>query len=799
MDRVTERAVEAAADAPDAEELLRAQLAERDRALERAYAELRVRDQTVSALRAQLRGHEARWAALENSIGWPLLQRLQRLRARVSPPGSSRDQIVEALVYAVRRHDRRAFSASYRRIRRELSAQGGAMWGQVRLQAVGAPVLSEMQVDPVMERDPLAPHTASADIIVCVHNALEDVRRCLVSVLRHTTHPYRLILVDDGSAAPTRDYLHAFAAEHGAMLLRNETAVGYTRAANQGLRQVEADYALLLNSDTVVTEGWLDRLLACGEAENTTGIVGPLSNTASWQSIPEIEEDGDWAPNPLPAGMTVDDMARLVAASSARLFPPMPLLNGFCLLLKRGVIETAGVFDEAGFPEAYGEENDLVLRARAAGWTGRLADDAYVYHAQSRSYSSDRRRQLAAEAAETLARKHGRAVIQEGVAYCAGDRVLQGIRARSGVMVARQALLDEGRRRFAGRRVLFVLPVPAPGGGANVVLTEARALVQMGIEVTLFNLEDHRVSFSAGYPALELPVIYGAPDDLPRLAAGYDAVVATSNFSVEWLQPVSAQDRPPVLGYYVQDYEPYMYEEGSPGRDTAFRSYTLLPGMVRFTKTRWNRDEVLAHTGAECRVVGVSLDVDLFRPRPRSESEGADRPVRIVAMVRSSSPYRSPELTVRVLQHAAQEYGSRVEVVTFGGPITQWEAGGLTADARWQLAGVLSMRQVAGLLNTADIFVDFSTHQAMGLTALEAMACGAAVVVPVRGGTGEFARDGENALAVDTMSEAACEGALRRLIEDRALRARLQAAALQDVVAFYPERAAFNIAGALFG
>jgi glycosyltransferase involved in cell wall biosynthesis len=71
--------------------------------------------------------------------------------------------------------------------------------------------------------------------------------------------------------------------------------------------------------------------------------------------------------------------------------------------------------------------------------------------------------------------------------------------------------------------------------------------------------------------------------------------------------------------------------------------------------------------------------------------------------------------------------------------------------------------------------------------------------VPVRGGTGEFARDGENALAVDTMSEAACEGALRRLIEDRALRARLQAAALQDVVAFYPERAAFNIAGALFG
>jgi hypothetical protein len=39
------------------------------------------------------------------------------------------------------------------------------------------------------------------------------------------------------------------------------------------------------------------------------------------------------------------------------------------------------------------------------------------------------------------------------------------------------------------------------------------------------------------------------------------------------------------------------------------------------------------------------------------------------------------------------------------------------------LAGVLNQKQISNLLNQVDIFVDFSTYQAMGLTGLEAMSC----------------------------------------------------------------------------
>ncbi len=146
-----------------------------------------------------------------------------------------------------------------------------------------------------------------------------------------------MLLVDDGSDAATKVYLEQLAEDKSVTLLRNEQARGYTRAANLGLKHSTEDFVVLLNSDTIVTDGWLDRLIACADSDEKIGLVGPLSNTASWQSIPEVETSGDWAENTLPEGVSVEDMAAYVAQYSGRLYPPMPFLNGFCLLVKRRV------------------------------------------------------------------------------------------------------------------------------------------------------------------------------------------------------------------------------------------------------------------------------------------------------------------------------------------------------------------------------------------------------------------------------------------------------------------------------
>ncbi len=731
---------------------------------ERALAE---KEREAQALKAQIQDWEARWAHIEASLGGMLLRRLQNLRARLAPPGSSRDVLLEAL-------------------RRSVARGRDASLGQV------------IRVDAISPRAPVQTHQSTVEIVVCAHNALADVQRCLESVVRHTTQPYALILVDDGSDPPTRDYLAEFAKAHAAVLLRNERPGGYTRAANQGLRRAAADYVVLLNSDTVATPEWLDRLIACAESDPRIGLVGPLSNTASWQSIPDIVLQGDWATNPLPDGMTIEAMGALVARFSARLYPALPFLNGFCLLIRRQVVKDIGYFDEENFGAGYGEENDYGLRARQAGWALALADDAYVYHAQGRSYSDERRRRLTQQANTTLLRKYGERIVHEGVAICRDGRVMEGIRAHSRVVFEQQAWIEKGRAAFAGRRVLFLLPVRSAGGGGSVVVMKARLMRQMGVRVDIFNLTANREEFERGFPTLDIPVIYGEVDDVPTVAARYDAVVATFNASVAWLSPTLSQSPHLVRGYFIQDFEPYFYPPHSEGFKSALASYALIPDMARFATTEWIRQEIIRHTGVDCDLVGPAFDANLFRPRPRAGPEWPDRPLRIAAMIRPESHYRAPQLTMEVLRRTAKKYGARVEIRLFGTDPDNPGFAGLPRDFAWQLAGRLGQPQMAQFLNEVDIFVDFSSHQALGITAQEAMACGVDVVVPARGGVDSYARQGENCLVVDTSSRSACEKALQRLIEDDALRARLQKNAIFDACAFYPEKPAFNILDALF-
>jgi len=720
---------------------------------------------------ARLRDWETQWADLEQTIGWKLLQKLQYLRFRLAPPSSQREQWLET---------------AFRKLQKQKKPPPPVVLDQT------------IKVDEIQLRDPVQPHGAMVDIIICVHNALSDVQRCLESVVRYTTSFYSLILVDDGSEPQTRDFLSEFADKQKAILLRNETPRGYTRAANQGLRYSSADYVVLLNSDTIVTPEWLDRLVACAESNPRIGIVGPLSNTASWQSIPEIESQGDWAANPLPEGMTIEHMGQLVAKYSARLYPSMPFLNGFCLLIRRQVIREVGYFDEENFGPGYGEEDDYALRARQTGWLLALADDAYVYHAQSRSYSSESRKHLTKQAGMRLAEKHGQQIISEGVSFGKQNRVLEGLRARSRVVFARQEWIKKGQVKFAGKRVLFVLPISKPGGGGNVIIGEATAMREMQVDVRIFNLVIHRDGFERAYPTLEIPVVYGHKEDLATLAGEYDAIIATHNASVEWLAPVTPQNGRPVRGYYVQGFEPYMYPANTRSFQRALASYTIFPDLVRFTKTEWTQQEVKKLTGADCMRVGVSLNIDLFRPRLRSGPQWPEGPLRIAAMIRPDAPYREPQRTMEILRQASCSYGSAVEIMLFGTSANDSGFTALPIDFPWRLAGVLSQQQVARFLNDVDIFVDFSSHQAMGLTALESMACGAAVIVPQRGGAVSFARHKENSLVIDTSSTRSCRRALRRLIEDHNLRSRLQRRTLVDVVSFFPERPAFNILHVLF-
>ncbi|HEX6864292.1 MAG TPA: glycosyltransferase, partial [Thermoanaerobaculia bacterium] len=146
---------------------------------------------------------------------------------------------------------------------------------------------------------------------------------------------------------------------------------------------------ILLNSDTQVTAGWVDKLREAAYSAPEIGTVTPFSNSATICSLPRFLET-----NALPAGWDVDRFGRLVEERSLRARPRLPTGVGVCLYIKRKVLDGIGLLDEKTFGEGYGEESELCMRALKAGYAHVLDDATFIFHEGQRSFGARRGRRV---------------------------------------------------------------------------------------------------------------------------------------------------------------------------------------------------------------------------------------------------------------------------------------------------------------------------------------------------------------------------------------------------------------------
>jgi GT2 family glycosyltransferase/glycosyltransferase involved in cell wall biosynthesis len=624
----------------------------------------------------------------------------------------------------------------------------------------------------------------TVDIVICVHNALDDLKNCLKSVLDKTVRPYTLYIVNDGSDKETTDYLREFSADiENCKLLENPVVQGYTKAANRGLRASTADYVVLLNSDTIVTQRWLQRLIGCGESNPGIGIIGPVSNAASYQSAPErFSAAGGWAVNELPEGYSVDDMAEAVATLGEAAYPRVEFVNGFCFVVKRTVVEKIGYLDEENFPRGYGEENDYCIRARSAGFELAIADTAYVWHAKSSSYTPEGREALAKAGGTILKAKHGEERIN---AETNALRTNPSLTALRDGLKQYLALSQAAHRRRSGPplRVLFLLMLKGNAGGVHSIVQEAQGMWQLGVYAQVAIRYEHREFYRKNYPNTAREIFCHVRDEAEFIdrARNFDVVVATHFTTVQILKAIYEASPHFLPAYYVQDYEPWIVPEDHPEWKEAMGSYRLVPGMLIFAKTNWIRATVKAYQGVEVAKVLPSLDHSVYRNHGLRQGDG---PVRVAAMVRPRTPRRAAAATMRLLKAVEQEFNDGIEAIVFGCDPNDKKFKELDRDFKFEHHGLLTREGVAETLATIDIFIDMSTYQAFGRTALEAMACGAAVVAPEGCGPDEYGRDGENIRLVDTKDFDAVFSATCELIKDKEFRERIAAAAIETAAEF---------------
>ncbi|MBI3817368.1 MAG: glycosyltransferase [Planctomycetes bacterium] len=240
-----------------------------------------------------------------------------------------------------------------------------------------------------------------ATIVIVTFNSAATIDRCLDSVARHTPEPREIVVVDNAS----KDDTAARVRKRGVELIINDTNRGFTAACNQGIAATrgarpDEGFVILLNPDSAVTDGWLQKLIK--PLRGDVGATGPVSNYVA--ALQKYELYIPKSTPPRNAG--IDDLAKLLADAHGDATVPTKLLIGFCLAMRRDLIEKHGALDEDLF--LGNDDLEYSLRLRRLGYKLLVVPGCFVYHEGQKSFQSlavsDRER-LVQESTDALYRK----------------------------------------------------------------------------------------------------------------------------------------------------------------------------------------------------------------------------------------------------------------------------------------------------------------------------------------------------------------------------------------------------------
>jgi len=241
------------------------------------------------------------------------------------------------------------------------------------------------------------------DVIVPVYNGYEHLERLFASLERHTTAPYRLIVVEDASSDErVRPYLkERLKAFPDAILIEHDRNHGFVKSVNEAVAMGEGHF-VILNSDTEVPPFWLERLMRPIFDDESVASTTPFTNAGTIASFPKFLED-----NEIFEGMDVAELDEVFREIDPRRFyTEIPTGVGFCMGVNRKAVRELGFFDEELFEKGYGEENDWCQRAIAAGYRNLLVPNLFVYHKHGGSFTPQEKRRLMERNAAKLLKRH---------------------------------------------------------------------------------------------------------------------------------------------------------------------------------------------------------------------------------------------------------------------------------------------------------------------------------------------------------------------------------------------------------
>ncbi len=261
------------------------------------------------------------------------------------------------------------------------------------VQQAMAELIAKRRHGPALIRERLEKRQEAAaqprrlNIVIPIYKGVDITQACIESVLKTRT-PERdaIILVNDRSPDPgMAPMLQGFTSEPNLYLLENLTNLGFVSSVNRAMAFCRVGDVVMLNSDTCVFPGAWDEMARLLQSHPDIGTITALSNNATIFSYPHANlvtgkalKDASW-----------EELAASALTENAGKIVDVPTGHGFCMLVRREVLDRVGHLDTR-FGRGYGEENDLCQRAADLGWRNVAACAVLVEHRESVSFEGDK-------------------------------------------------------------------------------------------------------------------------------------------------------------------------------------------------------------------------------------------------------------------------------------------------------------------------------------------------------------------------------------------------------------------------
>ena len=230
-------------------------------------------------------------------------------------------------------------------------------------------------------------------IVIVNWNTRDLLRNCLESIYKTVRNiTFEIIVVDNAS----RDDSVAMLGEEfpDVSIIENSENRGFATANNQAFAVMRGRYALLLNTDTVLTENAVHELFAFMENHDEAAMAGG-------QLLNRDESRQNSIAN-FPTILTLLANTSLLEYLFPRRFPskryehkePLEVESviGACMLVRKKAMDEVGIFDERYF--FFFEETDWAFQMRTAGWKIYHVPSALIYHLQGQSIGGDIRSRI---------------------------------------------------------------------------------------------------------------------------------------------------------------------------------------------------------------------------------------------------------------------------------------------------------------------------------------------------------------------------------------------------------------------